>query len=57
MIENTTRRPEPVPFVIHQATLARMDRMNRRLQLLCFSLIVLLAGTSGWRALRNRRIK
>jgi hypothetical protein len=57
MTEDNTRRPEPVPYVVHQATLARMDRMNRRLQLLCFSLIVLFAGTSGWRALRNRRLK
>ena len=57
MTEETTRRPERVPFVVHQATIARMDRMNRRLQLLCFSLIVLLFGTNGWRALRNRRLK
>ena len=55
MNEDNVRRPEPVPFIIHQATLARMDRMTRRLYLLVFSLILLLIGTNGWKAVRNRR--
>lgn len=57
MTEDRIRRAEPVPFIIHQATIARMDRMTRRLYLLVFSLILLLIGTNGWTALRNRRRK
>ena len=55
MNEENARKPEPVPFIVHQATVARMDRLIRRLYLLVFSSILLLAGTAGWRALRNRR--
>lgn len=34
---------EPVPFVMHEADMARMERSNKRLWIMCIVLAVLLA--------------
>lgn len=36
-----------IPFYAHEGTMARMERSNRRLWILCIILIVLLAATNG----------
>ena len=36
-----------IPFYAHEGTVARMERSNRRLWILCIILIVLLAVTNG----------
>lgn len=36
-----------IPFYAHEGIVARMERMNRRLWILCIVLIVLLAATNG----------
>ena len=36
-----------IPYYAHEGVVARMERMNRRLWILCIILIVLLAVTNG----------
>ena len=36
-----------IPYYAHEGIVARMERMNRRLWILCIVLIVLLAATNG----------
>lgn len=36
-----------IPYYAHEGIVARMERMNRRLWILCIVLIVLLAVTNG----------
>ena len=36
-----------IPFYTHEGTMARMERSNRRLWILCIVLIILLAATNG----------
>ena len=36
-----------IPFYAHEGIVARMERSNRRLWILCIVLIVLLAGTNA----------
>ena len=36
-----------VPYIVHESIMARMERMIRRLWILCIILILLLAGTNG----------
>ncbi len=42
MEQNTT-----IPYYAHEGIVARMERSNRRLWILCIVLIVLLAGTNA----------
>lgn len=42
------RPPEPVPYVVHEADMARQERTIKRLWILLLVLIVLLAGSNGW---------
>ena len=40
---------EPVPFIVHEGTMARAERMIKRLWITILLLIVLLVGTNaGW---------
>lgn len=41
------RPPEPVPYVVHEADMARQERTIKRLWILLLVLIVLLAGSNG----------
>lgn len=36
-----------IPYFAHEGIVARMERANRRLWVLCIVLIILLAGTNG----------
>lgn len=38
---------EKVPYVVHEGIIARLERCNRRLWILCIVLILLLAATNG----------
>lgn len=39
--------PEPVPYVVHESDMARLERTSRRLWIVLLVLIVLLAGSNG----------
>lgn len=41
------RPPEPVPYVVHEADMARLERTSRRLWIVLLVLIVLLAGSNA----------
>lgn len=41
------RPPEPVPYVVHEADMARQERTIKRLWILLLVLIVLLAGSNA----------
>lgn len=46
-----------IPYYAHEGIVARMERMNRRLWILCIVLIVLLAGSNGaWLYYENQFI-
>lgn len=36
-----------VPYIVHESIMARMERMIKRLWILCIILILLLVGTNG----------
>lgn len=38
---------DKIPYFVHEGVVARMERTNRRLWILCIILIVLLAATNG----------
>ena len=39
--------PEPVPYVVHEADMARQERTIKRLWILLLVMLVLLVGTNG----------
>ena len=39
--------PEPVPYVVHESDMARLERTSRRLWILLLVMLVLLVGTNG----------
>jgi hypothetical protein len=43
-----TRAPEPVPYVVHESDMARLERTIKRLWILLLVLIVLFVGSNGW---------
>ena len=42
------RPPEPVPYVVHEADMARQERTIKRLWILLLVVIVLFVGSNGW---------
>lgn len=40
-------RPENVPYIVHESSLARMERINRRLWIALILVICLLVATNG----------
>lgn len=42
-----TTAPENVPYIVHESSLARMERMVKRLWVTVLVLIFLLVGTNG----------
>lgn len=45
--DNTTR--ESVPYIVHESTLAKMERQVKRLFILCILIFLALIGTNaGW---------
>ena len=41
------RPPEPVPYVVHESDMARLERTIKRLWILLLVMLVLLVGTNG----------
>ena len=48
---------DKIPYYVHEGVVARMERTNRRLWILCIMLIVLLTATNGaWLYYENQFI-
>ena len=45
--ERCTKAPDPVPYVVHESDMARLERTIKRLWIVLLVLIVLLAGSNG----------
>lgn len=43
---NTEKRKAPVPFIVHEAAMARMERANKRLWIALLLVIILLVGSN-----------
>lgn len=43
----TGKEPESVPYIVHEASMARMERQAKRLWIAILVLIFLLVGTNG----------
>ena len=41
------KEPESVPYIVHEASMARMERQAKRLWIAVILLIVLIVGTNG----------
>ena len=41
------KEPESVPYIVHEASMARMERQAKRLWIAVLLLIVLIVGTNG----------
>lgn len=41
------KEPESVPYIVHEASMARMERQSKRLWIAVLLLIVLLVGTNA----------
>ena len=49
------KEPESVPYIVHEASMARMERQAKRLWIAVLLLIVLLVGTNAaWLYYENR---
>lgn len=42
------RPPEPVPYVVHEADMARLERTIKRLWILLLVIVGLFVGSNGW---------
>lgn len=42
------RPPEPVPYVVHEADMARQERTIKRLWILLLVIVGLFVGSNGW---------
>ena len=45
--ENCAKKPDAVPFVVHEADMARMERTVKRLWILLLVLVVLFVGSNA----------
>ena len=45
--ERCTKAPDPVPYVVHESDMARLERTIKRLWILLLVLIALLAGSNA----------
>lgn len=43
----TCKEPESVPYIVHEASMARMERQTKRLWIAVLLLIVMLVGTNA----------
>ena len=46
--EHCTKAPEPVPYVVHESDMARLERTIKRLWILLLVLTVLFVGSNVW---------
>lgn len=45
--KDARRAVEPVPYIIHEGTMARMERTIKRLWILCIVLVAVIVGTNA----------
>ena len=45
--KNVKNEPESVPYIVHESSMARMERQVKRIWITVLVLIVLLVGTNG----------
>ena len=45
--KNVKNAPENVPYIVHESSMARMERQIKRLWITVLLLIVMLVGTNG----------
>jgi len=45
--DTCSKRPDPVPFAVHESAMARAERAHRRLWIVIIVLIILLAGSNA----------
>ena len=45
--KNAKSAPENVPYIVHESSMARMERQIKRLWITVLVLIVMLVGTNG----------
>lgn len=44
---NCLHQPNPVPFIVHESAMSRMERINKRLWVTIVLLVLLLTATNG----------
>ena len=49
--------PESVPYIVHESSMARMERQIKRIWITVFVLIVMLVGTNGAWLLYNSQFE
>lgn len=48
-MENEEIRPESVPYIVHESEMARMERVNKRMLAIIFTLLfIVIATNAGW---------
>ena len=48
-LQNKTDKHATIPYFVHEGEMARMERVNRRLWILCLVIFLALVGTNaGW---------
>ena len=55
--KNAKSAPENVPYIVHEASMARMERQVKRLWITVLVLIVMLVGTNGAWLLYNSQFE
>ena len=48
MDENNNHVPETIPYVVHESEVARLERIIKRLFIICILLIVVAVGTNAY---------
>ena len=55
--KNAKSAPENVPYIVHESSMARMERQIKRLWIAVLVLIVMLVGTNGAWLLYNSQFE
>ena len=55
--KNAKSAPENVPYIVHESSMARMERQIKRLWITVLVLIVMLVGTNGAWLLYNSQFE
>ena len=55
--KNAKSAPENVPYIVHEASMARMERQIKRLWITVLVLIIMLVGTNGAWLLYNSQFE
>ena len=55
--KNVKNAPESVPYIVHESSMARMERQIKRIWITVLVLIVMLVGTNGVWLLYNSQFE